>query len=172
MTDISKDDGESLSAQQVQAATRAQQDVLSRATEKLAKNVAALNSSVAEAITVKNDLSAVIADSKRSRKYIFGLAASFALDLALTIAMAFAFAGLSSNSARLDTVTQRLDAEQRVQKDKALCPLYQLFKDTTEPAILAAAEATPGEDSEKLKRAFKQIDDSYNALNCQALVPK
>lgn len=170
MTDPSKDDSAKVSAQQVQAETRAQQVVLSKATEKLAKNVAALNSSVAEAVTVRDELATVVADNKRSRKYIFGLAASFALDLVLTIAMAFSFVGLAHNSARLDTVTQRLDVEQRVQKDQALCPLFQIFQDATEPAIRAASENVPGYEKDKILKSFDAIHKVYAALNCKELL--
>src|SRR5881628_3976659 len=61
------------------------------------------------------------------------------LDIVLTVAMIFAMVGMQHNTDRIDTLTKRLDNAQTVQRQKALCPLYQVFLDSKSSAGRKAA---------------------------------
>lgn len=99
--------------------------------------------------------------ARTNRVLIYGLIGSFALDIMLTIVLAFGFVGLQQQSDRLDTITQRLNVAQTVQRQKALCPLYQVFLDSKSPEARARSV-----DPKKYDEAFKTIEDGYNALKC------
>ncbi len=147
-----------------------QQLTLLHYTEKLASQIEELNASVDKATEVKQAIEDLSAQGTRNRRLIIALALSFALDLLLTIAMAFSFTGLAASNDKLDVLTQRLNQEQKVQKDEALCPMFQIFQDATEPAIRAASENVPGYDKEKILKSFDTIHKVYDALNCKALL--
>jgi len=87
------------------------------------------------------------------------------LDIVLTIAMIFAMAGLQHNTDRIDALTQRLDVAQTVQRQKALCPLYQIFLDSKSPQGRAAAP-----DPKKYDHAFVVIKQGYDALECDQYI--
>jgi hypothetical protein len=96
--------------------------------------------------------------SRTNRRLIWMTVGGFALDIALTIAVAI-------GALQIGTLTHRLDVAQTVQRQKALCPLYQVFLDSKSPAARKAAE-----DPIKYDHAFKVIQDGYDVLGCSAYI--
>jgi hypothetical protein len=83
------------------------------------------------------------------------------LDVLITIVLTFIGLGMQSNTDRIDALTQRLDRAQTTQRQKALCPLYQVFLDSKSPQGRAAAP-----DPDKYDHAFVVIKQGYDALEC------
>ena len=100
-----------------------------------------------------------------NRRLIFFVIAGGALDILLTVVISFALAGMNANTERIDALTQRLDTAQTVQRQKALCPLYQIFLDSKSAAGRAAAP-----DPAKYDHAFVVIADGYKALECDQYI--
>jgi len=90
------------------------------------------------------------------------MAASVVLDLALTVMMGFGFVSLNNNGDRITKITERLDVAQTVQRQSALCPLYQLFLDSRSDRARDAYPKGP----EEYDRNFAVIRDGYVALGC------
>src|SRR5882762_10052531 len=90
---------------------------------------------------------------------------SVAIDLAITVVLALIGTGMQHNTDRIDSLTQRLDTAQTVQRQKALCPLYQIFLDSKSPQGRAAAP-----DPKKYDHAFVVIADGYKALQCDQFI--
>lgn len=101
--------------------------------------------------------------STKDRVMIYTLAASFALDIALTVALGLGLTSLNATSDQVAQIAHRLDVAQTVQRQKALCPLYQIFLDSKSPQ---GRQAAP--DPQKYDHAFKVIADGYRALDCDA----
>jgi hypothetical protein len=80
------------------------------------------------------------------------------LDVVLTFAMAF-------GGWQLKHLTNRLDVAQTTTRQKALCPLYQVFLDSESPAGRKAAP-----DPVKYDHAFKVIREGYSALECSKFI--
>jgi len=87
------------------------------------------------------------------------------LDILITATVVIVGLGMQSNTERIDDLTQRLDYSQTVQRQKALCPLYQVFLDSKSAAGRAAAP-----DPEKYDHAFTVIQDGYDALECDKYI--
>lgn len=87
------------------------------------------------------------------------------LDLVLSVVMIFAMIGIQQNTNRIDALTQRLDTAQTTQRQKALCPLYQIFLDSKSAAGRAAAP-----DPKKYDHAFVVIQQGYDALECSQYI--
>lgn len=104
-------------------------------------------------------------ETRANRRMIWALTGSFILDVLLTFALGFGFHSLSSEADRVDHLTDRLDTAQTVQRQKALCPLYQLFLDSKSPEGRAASP-----DPAKYDAAFKTIEEGYKALACSEFV--
>jgi hypothetical protein len=96
--------------------------------------------------------------SRTNRRLIWMTVGGFALDIALTIAVAI-------GALQIGTLTHRLDVAQTVQRQRALCPLYQVFLDSKSPAARKAAE-----DPIKYDHAFTVIQDGYDVLGCSAYI--
>lgn len=103
--------------------------------------------------------------SRRHRRLIFGLAISLAVDIILTLVLGMGLNELHSTSGQVKDVTTRLNVEQTVQKQRALCPLYQLFIDSENPTARAQSPGGPA----AYDHAFAVIRDGYAALNCQSV---
>lgn len=90
---------------------------------------------------------------------------SVMIDLALTVVLAIIGTGMQHNTDRIDALTQRLDNAQTVQRQKALCPLYQIFLDSKSAAGRKAAP-----DPKKYDHAFVVIRQGYDALECDQYI--
>lgn len=91
---------------------------------------------------------------KNNRKLIWGLVLSLVFDMVLTFF-------LVNNAIKVDNVTKRLDVAQSVQRQGALCPLYQIFLDSKSSEARKRAV-----DPQKYDEAFEVIQDGYNKLKC------
>jgi hypothetical protein len=96
-----------------------------------------------------------------NRMLITVTAASVLIDLIITVVLTMVGIGWQHNTDRIDQLTQRLDEAQTVQRQKALCPLYQVFLDSKSPQGRAAAP-----DPNKYDHAFVVIKEGYDALEC------
>ncbi len=103
--------------------------------------------------------------AQTNRRLIFVVIAGGVLDLLLTIVLGFTVTGMVANTNRIDTLTQRLDTAQTTQRQKALCPLYQIFLDSKSPQGRKAAP-----DPKKYDHAFVVIADGYKALQCDQFI--
>lgn len=103
--------------------------------------------------------------ARTNRMLILVTIFSVLIDFALSIAMIFVMIAMQHNTDRIDALTQRLDTAQTVQRQKALCPLYQIFLDSKSAAGRAAAP-----DPEKYDHAFVVIKQGYDALECDQYI--
>lgn len=103
--------------------------------------------------------------ARTNRLLIMATAASVAIDLALTVILTLLGIGMQHNTDRIDSLAQRLDQAQTVQRQKALCPLYQIFLDSKSPQGRAAAP-----DPQKYDHAFVVIRQGYDALDCDQYI--
>lgn len=106
--------------------------------------------------------------TKANRRWINVIMIGFALDIVLTISMAFVGHTLAVNTRHINQVTARLDDAQTVQRAKALCPLYQIFLDSEK---FAPPNQTPDEITRR-GAAFAVIHSGYDALDCKTLLHK
>lgn len=132
---------------------------LEEAAGELTRTVAALNSSIAQGLDLRDELAELVERSRVNRKLIVIVAAGFVLDIILTLVMGLVIAQVSRNADRIDAVVQ-------VQHDSALCPLYKIFIEGDTPANRKRA-AEQGQDMAARARAFVTIRDSYAKLNCR-----
>lgn len=95
--------------------------------------------------------------TRRSRRMIWGLTLSLALDVMLTML-------LFNIQHRIESVTDRLDRAQTVQRQGALCPLYQVFIDSKSDAARQRSV-----DPVKYDQAYAVIEDGYRKLRCADL---
>lgn len=100
--------------------------------------------------------------AKRNRQMIWMLIGSFLVDVVLTILLAAGFVSVNDNANKIESVTTRLDMSQTIGRQRALCPLYQIFLDSKSDAGRKRSPQGP----EAYDRAFKTIEDGYNALEC------
>jgi len=103
--------------------------------------------------------------ARANRRAIWLLGLSILLDLALTAFMIFSQIQISSNEHQIGDLTNRLDTAQTTQRQKALCPLYQLLLDSRSDA---ARKASP--DPKAYDHAFAVIQSGYNALDCSVFI--
>jgi hypothetical protein len=96
-----------------------------------------------------------------NRRLIWGVILGGCLDVILTVVLIFVGTGVASNTSRIDALTHRLDADNTVQRRRALCPLYGVFKDSKSARGRAAAP-----DPAKYDHAFEVIDEGYKVLGC------
>lgn len=90
---------------------------------------------------------------------------SVLIDLALTAVLSVIGVGMQHNTDRIDSLTQRLDEAQTTQRQKALCPLYQIFLDSKSAKGRAASP-----DPKKYDHAFVVIQQGYDALECSRYI--
>lgn len=103
--------------------------------------------------------------ARTNRRLITGLMISFFLVLVITASMVVMGLRVADNNTRISRLTDRLNTAQTVQRQKALCPLYQLLKDQRSPAGRKAAP-----DKDAYDHAFEVIDSGYLALGCQQFI--
>jgi hypothetical protein len=103
--------------------------------------------------------------ARANRRGLWFLGASLLLDVVLTVIMAFGWVQVSSNEHDISALTTRIDYSQTVQRQKALCPLYQLLLDQKSAAGRAASP-----DPKAYDHAFQVIETGYNALDCSSFI--
>jgi len=103
--------------------------------------------------------------AQTNRRLITLVIVGSVLDIVLTVVMIFAMVGMQNNTDRINALTQRLDTAQTVQRQKALCQLYQIFLDSKSPQGRKAAP-----DPKKYDHAFVVIKQGYEALNCDQFI--
>lgn len=103
--------------------------------------------------------------ARTNRILIVATIASVAIDLAITVVLGIIGIGMQHNTDRIDALTQRLNDSQTVQRQKALCPLYQIFLDSQSAAGRKAAP-----DPKKYDHAFVVIRQGYEALQCDQYI--
>lgn len=96
---------------------------------------------------------------KSNRRFIWALAISVVLDIALTIAMAVGF-----NT--VNTLSNRVNETQKITQEQVLCPLYQQFINADTPKSRELAKAN-GQDLKVRDEAFRTIRRSYEVLGCK-----
>lgn len=99
--------------------------------------------------------------SKQNRRMIWALVVCLTLIAALTTGFGFALFQVDRNADRIDALTHRLDVAQTETRRGAFCPLYEIFLSSRSPQARKAAE-----DPKAYDRAFKVIEDGYQALRC------
>lgn len=124
-------------------------DELTQAAQALAERVSELNKESAdrEAILTRQ--------VRRYRTIVRVLIGVVACVLALAGAVGVALNGVANN-------TQRLDTSATINRQKALCPLYELLLASNTKMSRARAV-----DKSAYDRSFKVIGDGYAALNCK-----
>lgn len=105
--------------------------------------------------------------AQMNRRLITVTIFSLVLDVILSIFLALGIYQIRSNEDDITALTHRIDLSQTVQRQKALCPLYQLFLDMKSEAGRAAAP-----DPLKYDHSFRVIQDGYDALTCSAFITK
>lgn len=105
--------------------------------------------------------------ARANRRAIWGLGVSLLLDFVLTGFMVTSQVQISSTEHRISVLTDRINYSQTVQRQKALCPLYQLLKDSKSTAGRSAAP-----DPKAYDHAFDVIDRGYTVLDCQEFITK
>jgi hypothetical protein len=100
-------------------------------------------------------------ETRRTRHIVLAMIASFVLDIMLTVFLTLGFVSLHDTDKQVNKVTDRLDNAQTVQRQKALCPLYQIFVEADTPQNRAAAP-----DKSRYDKNFTIIRQGYDALKC------
>ncbi|QES45279.1 hypothetical protein DEJ49_33615 [Streptomyces venezuelae] len=100
---------------------------------------------------------------RRTDRTVVLLIGSMLLDVAFTVLMGFGYVRVDGNTDRIDELTHRLDVSQSDTRQKALCPLYQLFRDSKSAAGRKAAP-----DPKAYDHAFEVIEDGYRVLDCKS----
>jgi hypothetical protein len=113
-----------------------------------------------------NQLVGLTQRAKTNRKLIIGLAISLFIDFLLTIPLTFGFVVLNDTARATEKNAAQLRYNSTVQRQKALCPLYQVFIDSKSPERRAAAQ-----DPQKYDQAFVVIEDGYKVLKCAEFKP-
>lgn len=138
------------------------QDRLTRLTELASEIIQELESLVTDS---GNQFVSLAKRAQTNRRLIVVTIASLVLDVVLSVFLTLGIVQIKHNEHQISTLTNRLDISQTVQRQKALCPLYQLFLDSESPAGRAAAP-----DPIKYDHAFVVIRDGYNVLGCSAFI--
>lgn len=102
----------------------------------------------------------------KTRKVMWGLAASIAIDLALTAVLTLGLVQVNTNQNDINQLTDRLDNAQSVQRQKGLCPLYALFYDLTDTKEERAAGRAQSKDPKQYDQQIKVIQKGYENLKC------
>lgn len=118
-----------------------------------------------ELISTLNDVGETIVKvseaTRRTRKIVRGLVAVFTVQAVLIVLVGIGFIGIHNASNRIKGVTDNLKSVQTVQRQKALCPLYELLIATDTEQNRDQAIDKPAYD-----HAFKVIRGGYKALDC------
>lgn len=121
---------------------------LTQAAEQIADGVNALNRETG------GQLVSLAVRARRNRIMIWGLVASMALDVLLTIFMV--------------KLTYEVDEAQQLTRNQVLCPLYQQFVNADTPEARERARLA-GQNLKDRDVAFAVIHKSYDALECAEL---
>lgn len=105
--------------------------------------------------------------AQKNRQLIVVTIASLVLDVMLSVFLALAVIQIGDNTRNISTLTNGLSTSQTVQRQKALCPLYQLFLDSESDAGRKAAS-----DPLKYDHAFVVIREGYDVLECDSFIKK
>jgi hypothetical protein len=105
--------------------------------------------------------------AQTNRRLITVTIISLIVDVVLSVFLGLGLYQVRANEHDISALTTRLDVSQTVQRQKALCPLYQLFLDMKTPAGRAAAP-----DPVKYDHSFQVIQDGYDALSCSDFITK
>lgn len=92
--------------------------------------------------------------ARRNRMMIWASISGVVLDILLTVV-------ISVFGYQLASITNRLDATQTTQRQRALCPLYGIFLDSKSEQGRAQAP-----DKAKYDHAFEVIAEGYRVLGC------
>lgn len=103
--------------------------------------------------------------AQANRRAIWMIGVSVFLDVVLTVFMVFRQVQISHNETSISDLASRLDYSQTVQRQKALCPLYQLLLDQESAAGRAAAS-----DPKAYDHAFQVIRSGYGVLSCSTYI--
>jgi len=107
-----------------------------------------------------------LAQRARTNRRLITLAiGSIILDLVITAVLSVGWVQVVNNDHRITGLTERLDVAQTVQRQKALCPLYQLLLDSKSAAGRKAAP-----DPVAYDHAFVVIESGYQALECSDFI--
>mgnify|MGYP001589292114 FL=1 len=101
----------------------------------------------------------------KTRRFTWALAVSLALDVALTTVLGLVIDTQQDNSDKIAAVVRDVETAQGIQRQEALCPLYQLFLDSESKV---PPNQTPEQLAERTK-AFGIIHKSYDSLECAKL---
>lgn len=99
--------------------------------------------------------------ARTNRRLIWGTIIGGFLDIVLTVVLAIIGVGVTSNTHRIDTLTNQLNQDNTAARKRALCPLYGIFKDSKSAAGRAAAP-----DPKKYDHAYEVINQGYLVLGC------
>jgi hypothetical protein len=102
-----------------------------------------------------NKLVDLTVSDRRNRRVQWALVLSYLAHVGLTVALIFAFNGLSGNTSAINEV-------QKVAQRDALCPLFQIFIDARSEEGKARSTLTP----EEYDRAYDNIQNGYDAMKC------
>jgi hypothetical protein len=99
--------------------------------------------------------------ARKNRMMIWALVGSMLLDVVITVALMIVGSGVVDNTRRIDDFSQQLRADNTAQRQRALCPLYGIFRDSKSEAGRKAAP-----DKAAYDHAFEVIEDGYAVLGC------
>lgn len=111
--------------------------------------------------TIGDTIVEVAEATRRTRRIVRKLTAVFLVEMLLILLVGVGFIGIHNASNRIKGVTDNLKSVQTVQRQKALCPLYELLIATDTDQNRSQAR-----DKEAYDHAFKVIKGGYRALNC------
>lgn len=96
-----------------------------------------------------------------NRRLIYMIIVGFVLDISLTIGLSIVTAATVHNATATHRIANEVKTAETVDRQKALCPLYQIFLASDTPQ---ARKAQP--DPKRYDESFKVIRNSFNALDC------
>lgn len=96
-----------------------------------------------------------------NRRLIWISIVAVSLNLILLATVVIIGVGMAENTRRIDALAQRVEMQQTVQRQRALCPLYGIFLDSKS---VEGRKRAP--DPEKYDHAFEVIEDGYDVLGC------
>lgn len=114
----------------------------------------------------KRNVADLAQQTEKTRHMVWVLAFSITLDVLLTVILGFGLVKIQDNATSITAIQDRLTYNQSVQRQKALCPLYQLFKDSWNTPEKKAAALARSTDKPGFEKAIRTIDEGYEALKC------
>lgn len=99
--------------------------------------------------------------TRQNRLMLWGVITGGVLDVILTIVLIMVGLGQVENTDRIDKLSQQTADTQQAQRQRALCPLYGIFRDSKSEE---GRKRSP--DPEKYDHAFEVIEEGYLFLEC------